>query len=147
MTGDPAGYVIQNVTRAAGPVASADPTPSVADLLLARVGDDHPGLRFEDRQWTWDEVLDESAARASLLRSIDATGHRSIDHTGHRSVDDHAQVHVGILLPNVPEYIRVLKYHNSLSLSRYRPVNPIWFTYEEAARTVTLSAASTTGWP
>jgi fatty-acyl-CoA synthase len=69
----------------------SDPTPSVAELLLARVDDDHPGLRFEDDQWTWREVLAESAARGSLLRSIDVRGS--------------SPPHVGILLPNVPEYI------------------------------------------
>jgi fatty-acyl-CoA synthase len=67
----------------------------VADLLLARVDDDHPGLRFEDDQWSWREVLAESAARGSLLRSIRGSG----------PIDDRRPVHVGILLPNVPEYI------------------------------------------
>jgi fatty-acyl-CoA synthase len=99
------------------PAASDSPTPSVADLLLARAGDDHPGLRFEDEQWSWREVLAESAARGALLGTIAHTAHTdtdtdapahtdTVDHTGTaRSTDDRDRVHVGILLPNVPEYI------------------------------------------
>jgi fatty-acyl-CoA synthase len=75
------------------PAPNPTPTPSVAELLLARVDDDHPGLRFEDDRWSWREVVAESAARGSLLRSIDVEGR------------GRSPVHVGILLPNVPEYI------------------------------------------
>jgi fatty-acyl-CoA synthase len=64
-------------------------TPSVAELLVARADDDHPGLRFEEEQWRWREVVAASAARASLLRSM----------------SDLDPLHVGVLLGNVPEYI------------------------------------------
>ena len=62
---------------------------TVADLLLARSDDDHPGLRFEDRQWTWREVVAESAARASYLQGLGGLD----------------PPHVGVLLGNVPEYV------------------------------------------
>ena len=69
---------------------AAEPTgPSVADLLVARADDDRPGLTFEDRVWSWREVVAASARRAQWLRSLSAGG----------------PPHVGILLGNVPEYL------------------------------------------
>jgi fatty-acyl-CoA synthase len=65
------------------------PETSVAGLLVARADDDHPGLRFEDEQWSWRQVVAASAERASLLRTW--TGPTPI--------------HVGVLLGNVPEYL------------------------------------------
>ncbi len=62
---------------------------SVAGLLARRAEDDHPGLRFEDEQWTWREVVDASARRASWIRSLGGAG----------------PVHIGVLLGNVPEYL------------------------------------------
>ena len=64
---------------------------SVAALLRARVGDSHPGYVFEDREWTWDEVVRESAVRASLLDELLAC------RVGPR--------HVGVMLENVPEFL------------------------------------------
>jgi fatty-acyl-CoA synthase len=66
-----------------------DQALSVADLLVARADDDHPGLRFEDEVWTWREVVAASAARAALLRSWGVG----------------EPPHVGVLLGNVPEYL------------------------------------------
>jgi fatty-acyl-CoA synthase len=63
--------------------------PSVAELLLARAEDDHPGLRFEDQQWTWRQVVSASASRASWIRSIAGSG----------------PLHIGVLLGNLPEYV------------------------------------------
>lgn len=63
-----------------------------AQIVASRAGDDAPGLRFEDRQWTWDQVLREGAVRAAALRSaVPAPAGR--------------QVHVGVLLENVPDYV------------------------------------------
>ena len=62
---------------------------TVADLLLARVGDQRPGLRAGDRVWSWDEVVQESAARAALARELRTEG----------------PFHIGVLLENVPEYV------------------------------------------
>jgi fatty-acyl-CoA synthase len=63
--------------------------PTMAELLLARRHDDHPGLVFEDRRWSWREVVSASADRAGLLESWTADG----------------PLHVGVLLGNVPEYL------------------------------------------
>jgi fatty-acyl-CoA synthase len=62
---------------------------TVADLLLARAGDSHPGLLFGDRRWTWAEVTQASAERATLARLLRAAG----------------PFHVGLLLSNGPEYL------------------------------------------
>ncbi|WP_067461420.1 AMP-binding protein [Actinomadura macra] len=62
---------------------------TIAGLLLARLGDDRPGLRSRGRTWTWDEVVRESAARASLARALRRDG----------------PFHIGVLLDNVPEYV------------------------------------------
>jgi len=62
---------------------------TIADLLLARLGDHRPGLRSRERTWTWDEVVRESAARAALARKLRIDG----------------PFHIGVLLENVPEYI------------------------------------------
>ncbi|NDU75374.1 hypothetical protein GWI34_22510, partial [Actinomadura sp. DSM 109109] len=43
---------------------------TIAAMLLARLGDSRPGLRSRERTWTWDEVVRESAARASLARDL-----------------------------------------------------------------------------
>jgi fatty-acyl-CoA synthase len=63
---------------------------TVAGLLLARAGDQRPGLRTRERTWTWDEVVRESAARAAVL-------------TERR--DPGRPFHVGILLENVPDFL------------------------------------------
>ena len=63
---------------------------TVAELLVARADDDHPGLLFEDRSWTWAEVVAESAARAEHALSLRREG---------------APFHIGVLLENGPEYL------------------------------------------
>jgi fatty-acyl-CoA synthase len=62
---------------------------TIADLLLDRLGDERPGLRTRERDWTWDEVVRESAVRASLARELRRDG----------------PFHIGVLLGNVPEYL------------------------------------------
>src|SRR5437764_843211 len=62
---------------------------TVAELLVARADDDHPGLLFEDRAWSWREVVAESARRASLAVALRRPG----------------PLHVGVLLENGPEYL------------------------------------------
>jgi len=54
-----------------------DGTPTVTELLLARTGDDHPGLRFEESGRSWAKHVAASAERAALLSGLDlgaATG-------------------------------------------------------------------------
>jgi fatty-acyl-CoA synthase len=64
-------------------------TPSVREQLLARAGDDSPGLLFEDDAWTWAQVVRESCVRSAVLDRLLAPG---------------APPHVGVLLDNVPEF-------------------------------------------
>jgi acyl-CoA synthetase (AMP-forming)/AMP-acid ligase II len=64
---------------------------TIFDLVASRVDDDRVGLVFEDRRWTWGEVVEESLARASLFRASGLAGK-----------------HIGILLDNVPEYVFLL---------------------------------------
>ncbi|WP_040635931.1 AMP-binding protein [Mycolicibacterium phlei] len=61
----------------------------IASMLLARRGDQHLGLRTRDRDWTWDAVVHESAARAALAHRLRAPG----------------PFHIGVLLDNVPDFV------------------------------------------
>lgn len=61
----------------------------IAGMLLDRLGDHHPGLRTRQRDWTWDEVVRESAARASLASALRRDG----------------PFHVGVLLENVEDFV------------------------------------------
>jgi fatty-acyl-CoA synthase len=63
--------------------------PTVTELLLARAGRPEPGLRFEDRQWSWQEHVRECARYAAALRARRAPGR---------------PFHVGVLADNVPEF-------------------------------------------
>ncbi|GAA3967684.1 AMP-binding protein [Streptomyces marokkonensis] len=65
------------------------PHQTIADLLLARTGDDHPGLLTRERAWSWDEVVTQSAARAAWAGELRTEG----------------PFHIGVLLDNVPEYV------------------------------------------
>src|SRR4051812_12317598 len=62
---------------------------TVAELLLARADDDHPGLLFGDDSWSWRAVVAESARRAALATELRRPG----------------PFHVGVLLENGPEYL------------------------------------------
>ncbi len=64
---------------------------SIAELFALRADDDHAGLVFEARSWTWGEVAAESAVRAAVLRATGLEGR-----------------HLGVLLDNVPEYVFLL---------------------------------------
>jgi fatty-acyl-CoA synthase len=62
---------------------------SIAAMLLDRVGDHRLGLRTRERDWSWDEVVAESAARGALARSL-------------RRAEP---FHIGVLLANVPDFV------------------------------------------
>lgn len=66
---------------------------TVRDLLLARADDQRTGLLFEDRRWTWEQVVAASAARAAVLRDL---------------LPDDSPPHVGVLLDNLPEFCFLL---------------------------------------
>jgi fatty-acyl-CoA synthase len=63
--------------------------PTVTELLLARAGDERPGLRFEDETYSWAEHVRASARRAADLRA---------------TLDWDKPPHVGILADNVPAF-------------------------------------------
>jgi fatty-acyl-CoA synthase len=62
---------------------------TVAGLLAARADDPHPGLLLHNASWTWGEVVTESARRGALAESLRRPG----------------PFHIGVLLPNVAEYL------------------------------------------
>jgi fatty-acyl-CoA synthase len=72
-----------------GPLPNDGSPSSMADLQVARADDDHPGLRFEEQQWSWRQVISASTCRASWIRSVTDAG----------------PLHLGVLLGNVPEHL------------------------------------------
>ena len=63
-----------------------------AELVLSRAEDDTDGLFYDDRRWSWREVVEEAQVRAELLVQLRRPG----------------PFHVGVLLENVPEFVFVL---------------------------------------
>ncbi len=63
--------------------------PTMDELVRRRAGDRRVAMWFEDRSWTWDEYLAETAARAALLARWLQPG----------------PPHVGVLLDNVADYV------------------------------------------
>jgi fatty-acyl-CoA synthase len=63
---------------------------TVAGLIRVRADDDNIGLIHGDRQWTWREMVAEAAVRAAWMRA---------------TLDPARPPHVGVLLPNVPEFV------------------------------------------
>ncbi|MEO6794764.1 MAG: AMP-binding protein [Mycobacterium sp.] len=61
----------------------------IASMLLDRLDDQRPGLRTRQRDWTWDEVVRESGARAALASALRRDG----------------PFHIGVLLDNVPDFV------------------------------------------
>jgi fatty-acyl-CoA synthase len=61
-----------------------------ADVVLARAGDEAVGVVFDYERLMWGEVVRQAADRAALLSELRAAGR---------------QVHVGLLLENVPDYL------------------------------------------
>jgi fatty-acyl-CoA synthase len=62
---------------------------TIGDLVRARAGDTRVGLRFEDRSWTWAEVVEVASQRAAFYRALAPPG---------------APFHIGVLLDNIPEF-------------------------------------------
>ncbi|WP_246366116.1 AMP-binding protein [Nonomuraea rhodomycinica] len=67
---------------------------TLAALLLARAGDDRPGLLFEDRAWSWREHVAACRAAAARLGAITDPSWRAARAAG--------RPHVGVLCDNVP---------------------------------------------
>jgi len=68
------------------------PFATAADLVRLRADDDHRGLLFEGREWTWRQVVAESEIRGALLTDLRRDG----------------PFHVGVLLENTSEYLFLL---------------------------------------
>ncbi|MFF4773668.1 AMP-binding protein [Microtetraspora fusca] len=66
-----------------------DRPATFAELVAARADDDRPGLRFEDRSWSWREVVAEARLRAGLARDLRRPG----------------PWHIGLFLENTPEHL------------------------------------------
>ncbi|WP_141014803.1 AMP-binding protein [Nocardioides sambongensis] len=64
----------------------------LAGIVRARADDATTGLLFEDRCWTWAEVVQEAADRAALLADL-------VPPPADRTV------HLGVLLDNVPDHV------------------------------------------
>jgi fatty-acyl-CoA synthase len=64
---------------------------TIATALLERTGDDGGGIRTDERSWSWSGVVEEAGARAALFGELGVAGG-----------------HVGVLLPNVPEFVFLL---------------------------------------
>ena len=62
---------------------------TVADLLAVRADDDQPAILDPTGAWTWRETLAAGSSRAALARDLRG----------------HGPFHIGVLLPNVPEYV------------------------------------------
>jgi fatty-acyl-CoA synthase len=65
----------------------------VAELIAARAADDHPGLVTETGEWTWREVVAESAVRAAWLTA---------------TLDPDKPQNLGLLLGNTADYVFTL---------------------------------------
>ena len=64
---------------------------TVAAMLAARAEDDRTGVMDAGGRWTWREAVREGATRGALARSLFDAGA--------------GQPHIGVLLPNGPEYL------------------------------------------
>jgi fatty-acyl-CoA synthase len=62
---------------------------TVATMVAARAADDRPGVLDASGSWTWRQAVAEGATRGALARSLSAKD----------------SPHVGVLLPNGPEYL------------------------------------------
>jgi fatty-acyl-CoA synthase len=62
---------------------------TIAGFLLARDGDDHPAVLDATGAWTWQETVDAGALRGAWAQELRQEG----------------PFHIGVLLPNVPEYM------------------------------------------
>lgn len=72
------------------PAVSDDMPAGLAQLLLARLGDEHPGYVTADAVFSWNDVVRESLRRAAFLEGAFRPG---------------VPRHIGVLLENTPEYL------------------------------------------
>jgi fatty-acyl-CoA synthase len=63
---------------------------TVSEILLKRAEEDNPAFYFEDRTWSYRDLISEAGKRASMFDNL---------------VDPSFPPHIGVLLENVPEYL------------------------------------------
>ncbi len=63
---------------------------TIGEKLLHWSASDHPALYFEDRSWSWRDLVDESRRRLHAWRKL---------------ADPDRPPHIGILLDNVPDFL------------------------------------------
>ncbi len=63
---------------------------TAAEILRGRAGDDGVAFYFEDRSWTYRQLVEEASRRASLFDNVR---------------DGARPPHIGVLLDNVPDYV------------------------------------------
>ena len=75
--------------------------PTFAELVAARAEDDHVALWFEERSWTWRQVVAEALSRAALARAHGSAtaARRAADPTPGPAR------HVGVFCENTPEHL------------------------------------------
>ena len=66
------------------------PAGTITDLLVARGEQDTPAFLYEDRSWSYRQLLEEARRRASLFAA---------------HADSSRPPHIGVLLENVPDYL------------------------------------------
>ncbi|KAB2341542.1 AMP-binding protein [Actinomadura rudentiformis] len=78
-------------TEGTTPAPTVNVHDTFAEIVLSRAGDRARGLVFEEQEWSWAQVVEESSARAAFLKAVDLPEGR--------------RPHVGLLLENVPDYV------------------------------------------
>jgi fatty-acyl-CoA synthase len=63
---------------------------TLSEILLARADDEGTALLFEDRSWSYEQLLQAAAVRSAVLQQLRPSGR---------------PWHVGVLLQNTPEYL------------------------------------------
>jgi fatty-acyl-CoA synthase len=84
---------VDTSTADTGPKPNLADAVTIAALVAARAEDDNIALIFGAERWTWREVVSEASRRAAWLKA---------------TLDPDKPPHVGVLLPNTPDYVVTL---------------------------------------
>jgi fatty-acyl-CoA synthase len=78
---------------------------TVAEMLVARANDEAVGAIGATGSWSWREVIEESSKRGALALRIGSGPGATRIEDGPRGEGATSGVHIGVLLPNVAEYL------------------------------------------